>query len=128
MGKHITLTTNERATLNRLFKRKLISRKAYKQIHTLLLLDRNAKMDETAEQSELSFQTIIKHREAFKEKRLDSLLIFLEKNVENEKKKPEPEKKEIKIKTKEELDEEAREYRKCLDFFIRNLVVGQTGG
>ncbi|MFK7775074.1 MAG: hypothetical protein AB8F94_23235 [Saprospiraceae bacterium] len=83
---YIELLTTERANLKQLSKRKFISVKAIKQIFALLLFDKNKTMTEVMEELALSPQTLLKWRKEFKEKRMDSLFVFLEKKKDDDRK------------------------------------------
>ncbi len=82
---YVELRTKERANLKQLSKRKFISPKALKQVFALLLFDTGATMTEVMEELALSPQTLMQWRKDFKISRMDSLLVFQEKNQdENE--------------------------------------------
>ncbi|MFK8006569.1 MAG: helix-turn-helix domain-containing protein [Saprospiraceae bacterium] len=81
---YIELIATERASLKQLAKRKFISVKAIKQILALLLFDKGRTMTEVMEELALSPQTLLKWRKDFKEKRMDSLLVFLEKKKDED--------------------------------------------
>ena len=82
MRKHyVVLTTEERQKLKKLSKRKFISPNAKKQILVLLMFDSGGTITMAAEIYAVSNQTLMKWRDLFKEKRLDSLLIYSKKKV-----------------------------------------------
>ena len=76
---YIELITTERANLKQFSKRKYISVKAIKQIFALLLFDQGRTMTEVMEELALSPQTLQQWRTDFKEKRMDSLFVIIEK-------------------------------------------------
>lgn len=78
---YVELKTKERANLKQLSKRKFISQKAIKQVFALLLFDTGATMTEVMEELALSPQTLMQLRKDFKMSRMDSLLVFQEKNA-----------------------------------------------
>lgn len=81
---YINLEPPERANLKQLGKRKFISQKALKQILALLLFDKGITMTEVMEELALSPQTLLQWRKDFKEKRMDSLFVFLEKKKDED--------------------------------------------
>ncbi len=81
---YIELMTPERANLKQLTTRKFISVKAIKQILALLLFDKGRTMTEVMEELALSPQTLLKWRRDFKEKRMESLFVFLDKKKKGE--------------------------------------------
>jgi len=76
---YIKLTTLERANLKQLSRRKFISVKAIKQILALILFDKGRTMTVVMEELALSPQTLLGWRKDFKEKRMDSLIVFFKK-------------------------------------------------
>lgn len=83
---YIELLTTERANLKQLSKRKFIAVKANKQILALLLFDKGTTMTEVMEELALSPQTLLKWRGDFKDKRMESLLVILEKKKDEDEK------------------------------------------
>jgi len=81
---HIVLCTIENQKIKSLLKRKNISIRAKKQLKLIQMLGNGGQKVTAAELFAVSYQTIAKWELSFKKDRLQSLLVYLEKNKTND--------------------------------------------